>query len=224
MWGVLVGSIVYGVVGEVFTRWQRGQRLGLLPDLPLLAPATPSKIVRVGRNYAAHAEEHCAEVPQEPRLFLKPPSAVIGPGDAIVRPSQSQRVEYEAESCIVMKSRCRNVTLGAAWGYVLGATCGNDVTARDLQRQDGQWTRAKGFDTFCPRGPHLVAGLSEAEMPTAAIQCRANGELCQSGLLRDMVFTPSELIAYISTVMTLLPGDVVMTGTPSGVGRCLPAT
>lgn len=142
----------------------------------------------VGRNYPAHAAEHGAEVPPEPLLFLKPPSSVIGPGLSIVLPPQSERVDYEAELALVIGHRCRNVTPQEAWDYVLGVTCGNDVTARDLQRRDGQWTRAKGFDTFCPLGPWLVTGLSETDVADLEVICRVKGELRQRGRTSEMVF------------------------------------
>jgi 2-keto-4-pentenoate hydratase/2-oxohepta-3-ene-1,7-dioic acid hydratase in catechol pathway len=160
-------------------------------------------------------------VPKEPLLFFKPPSSVIGPGAPIILPPQSERVEHESELAIVIGRRCRDVTEEAAWGHVLGVTCGNDVTARDLQRQDKLWTRAKGFDTFCPLGPWLVAGLDESDVADLRIVCRVNGEVRQRGRTGEMVFSPAALIAYASSVMTLEPGDVIMTGTPAGVGPLL---
>jgi 2-keto-4-pentenoate hydratase/2-oxohepta-3-ene-1,7-dioic acid hydratase in catechol pathway len=193
-------------------------RLGALADLDLLAPVAPTKIVCVGRNYAAHADEHGVEVPAEPLLFFKPPSSVTGPGRAIELPALSERVEHEAELAVVIGRRCRAVTEEAAWGHVLGITCGNDVTARDLQRRDKQWTRGKGFDTFCPLGPWVVTGLAEARVSGLTVCCRVNGEERQRGSTAQMVFSPAHLIAYISAVMTLEVGDVIMTGTPSGVG------
>jgi len=154
-------------------------------------------------------------------LFLKPPSSVIGPGTHIVLPPQSEQVEHEAELAIVIGRRCRGVTPQEAWDCVLGVTCGNDVTARDLQRRDGQWTRAKGFDTFCPLGPWIVTGLSETDVADLEVTCRVNGELRQRGRTGEMVFSPSQLIAYAAHIMTLEPGDVIMTGTPAGVGPLL---
>jgi 2-keto-4-pentenoate hydratase/2-oxohepta-3-ene-1,7-dioic acid hydratase in catechol pathway len=184
-----------------------GDAIGRLDELQLLAPATPSKIVCVGRNYAAHAAEHGANVPSEPLLFLKPPSSVIAPGAEIVLPALSSRVEHEGELVLVIGARCRAVAEDNAWHHVLGVTCGNDVTARDLQRTDPQWTRGKGFDTFCPLGPWVVTGLSEEEINQLEIRCQVNGELRQRAATSTMVFSPACLIAYI-----------VMTGTPSGVG------
>jgi 2-keto-4-pentenoate hydratase/2-oxohepta-3-ene-1,7-dioic acid hydratase in catechol pathway len=216
-WGVIEGDVVYRLDATPWEEWTRGEPIGCLEELALLAPATPTKIVCIGRNYPAHAAEHNAEVPTEPLLFFKPPSSVIGPGAPIVLTPQSQQVEHESELALVIGRRCRNVSADEAWSYVLGVTCGNDVTARDLQRQDSQWTRAKGFDTFCPLGPWLVTGLSESEVADLEVTCRVNGEVRQHGNTGEMVFSPAQLIAYISAIMTLEPSDVIMAGTPAGV-------
>jgi 2-keto-4-pentenoate hydratase/2-oxohepta-3-ene-1,7-dioic acid hydratase in catechol pathway len=157
-------------------------------------------------------------VPTQPLLFLKPPSSVIAPGAEIVLPELSSRVEHECELALVVGRRCRSVTENRAWEQVLGITCGNDVTARDLQRSDSQWTRGKGFDTFCPLGPKIVTGLGEEEVGRLDVSCTVNGELRQRANTEQMVFRPAFLIAYISQVMTLEAGDIIMTGTPSGVG------
>lgn len=186
-----------------------------LSAVQLLAPCQPTKIVGVGRNYVAHAAEHGAEVPKEPLIFLKPPSSVIGPGDAIVLTPLSQQVEHESELVVVIGQPARRLRRENALDCVLGYTCGNDVTARDLQRRDGQWSRAKGFDTFCPLGPWIE---TELDLSSQVVSCRVNGELRQQAGLGDMVFDVAHLLVTISAVMTLLPGDVVMTGTPSGVG------
>ncbi len=217
-WGVVEGERVYALVGDPFTTWERGGELGSLSDLVLLAPLVPTKIICVGRNYPAHAAEHAAEVPAEPLLFFKPPSSVIGPGASIVLTPQSQQVEHEAELVVVIGRRCRNIQPEEAWSYVLGVTCGNDVTARDLQRRDSQWTRAKGFDTFCPLGPWLVAGVCEEDVADLEVVCRVNGAVRQRGRTSEMVFSPAHLIAYAASIMTLEPGDAIMTGTPAGVG------
>jgi 2-keto-4-pentenoate hydratase/2-oxohepta-3-ene-1,7-dioic acid hydratase in catechol pathway len=217
-WRIIESERVYGLSGTPFSDWERGAAIGGLDALSLLAPAVPTKIVCVGLNYAAHAGESSMEMPLEPLLFLKPPSSVIGPGAPIVLPSQSQRVDYEAELALVIGRRCRDVTEGEAWNYVLGVTCGNDVTARDLQQRDDQWTRAKGFDTFCPLGPWLVTGLSEGDVADLEVVCRVNGEVRQRGRTSEMTFSPARLIAYVASIMTLEPGDVLMTGTPAGVG------
>jgi 2-keto-4-pentenoate hydratase/2-oxohepta-3-ene-1,7-dioic acid hydratase in catechol pathway len=186
-------------------------------DAALLAPVQPSKIVCVGRNYREHAAELGNEVPAEPLIFLKPPSSVIGPGESIVRPKISARVDHEAELGVVIGKRCRNLKADEdVRPYILGYTCVNDVTARDLQKKDGQWTRGKGFDTFCPVGPVVVDGLD----PWAGVDVdgRVNGQVKQQGNTRDFIFSLDAIICYIAQVMTLLPGDLIATGTPSGVG------
>ncbi len=222
-WGVVAeGEVVRELRGNPYGRWEPGPTIGPLAEARLLAPVTPSKILCVGRNYPAHAAEHDAEVPPEPLLFLKPPSAVIGPEAPILLPPQSRRVDHEAEMAVVIGRRCRDVAPEEAWEYVWGVTCANDVTARDLQRRDGQWTRAKGFDTFCPVGPWVVTGLSEADVADLAVICRVNGEVRQEGRTSEMTFSPADLIAYGSAVMTLEPGDLILTGTPAGVGPLHP--
>ncbi len=217
-WGVVVGDTIRRLSGHPFIAWEVGEPLKDVQRASLLPPTEPSKVVCVGLNYKAHAEESHAEIPDEALLFFKPPSAVIGPGVPIVLPPQSARVDYEAELALVIGTRCRNVAPRDAWSYVAGVTCGNDVTARDLQAADDQWTRAKGFDTFCPLGPWLVMGISESGLEELRVVCRVNGEVRQEGWVSDMVFSPTELIAYVSSIMTLEPGDVIMTGTPEGVG------
>lgn len=221
-WGFVAGDQVREVQGDPLASWSPGAPLMPLEGAPLLAPTVPSKIICIGLNYAAHAEESETEVPPDPLLFFKPPSAVIGSGAPIVLPPESERVDYEAELAIVIGRvegrTCRHVSPEEAWNFVLGATCGNDVTARDLQRRDHQWTRAKGFDTFCPLGPWLVTGLGEEDVRDVEITCRVNGEVRQQGRASDMILSPAELIAYASSIMTLEPGDVIMTGTPEGIG------
>ena len=221
-WGSIEGNDVLHLPEGPFGSPEPRDSLGRLDELSLLAPATPSKIVCVGRNYAAHAAEHGADVPAEPLLFLKPPSSVIAPGAEIVLPELSSRVEHECELAMIIGRRCRGVSEEAAWEHVLGITCGNDVTARDVQRADSQWTRGKGFDTFCPLGPWIVTGLGEEEVGGLDVSCTVDGELRQQASTAQMVFSPAFLIAYITQVMTLEPGDVVMTGTPSGVGPLEP--
>jgi 2-keto-4-pentenoate hydratase/2-oxohepta-3-ene-1,7-dioic acid hydratase in catechol pathway len=182
----------------------------------LLAPCSPSKIVAVGRNYRGHAAEMDAPVPDEPLLFLKPPTSIIAAGQGIYYPTRSQRVDYEGELALVMGERTKNCPPEQARSKIWGYTIVNDVTARDLQAKDGQWTRAKGFDTFCPLGPWVVREIS----PGARIQTflNDNSEPCQAALLKDMVFPPEDLVSYISSIMTLLPGDLILTGTPEGIG------
>ncbi len=181
-----------------------------------MIPVKPSKIVCVGRNYIAHAQELGNSVPPEPMIFLKPPSALLAPGDAIVMPPQSQQVEYEGEIGIVVLERLRNVSVAQAEKARLGFTCVNDVTARDLQKTDGQWGRAKGFDTFCPVGPAVVEGL---DWRTLTVTTRLNGTVKQQGATSEMAYSIPVILAFISSVMTLEPGDLIATGTPAGVGR-----
>ena len=179
------------------------------------APVTPSKIVCVGRNYLAHARELGHEVPAEPLLFFKPPSSIIGDGDAIELPPQSERVDHEGELGVVIGKRATCVSEATALSHVFGYTCVNDVTARDLQKKDGQWARAKGFDTFCPVGPRIVTKLDPQAL---RVRCRVGDVVRQEGETRDMIFPVARLIAYISAIMTLEPGDLIATGTPHGVG------
>lgn len=186
-----------------------------LSGVRLLAPVLPSKIVAVGKNYAAHAQEMGGEVPLEPMIFLKPSTAVIGPGDPITLPEQSERVEHEAELAVVIGRLCSEVPIRRVPEVVLGYTCANDVTARDLQATDGQWGRAKGFDTFCPLGPWIETELNPADQ---ALVTTLDGEIVQDGSTADLVFGVAELVAYASAAFTLLPGDVILTGTPAGVG------
>lgn len=202
--------------------WERVERTGEpvpLAQVTLLAPCRPSKIVAVGRNYKAHAAEMGNEVPSSPIIFLKPPTTVLGPGGKIVYPPISNEVHHESELAVVIGRRCRSVRPEEVAAYVWGYTCGNDVTARDLQRLDGQWTRGKSFDTFCPLGPWVDTEFDPQDVP---VVCRVNGEVRQSGRTGDMAFDVPALVAFIAAVMTLEPGDVVLTGTPSGVGPLVP--
>ena len=189
----------------------------LLHDVKLLAPSLPSKVVCIGRNYLAHAKELEHDVPTEPLIFLKPPSSVIGPGKKIQRPKDSQRVDHEAELGVIISKRCHHLKADEdVKDYIRGYTCLNDVTARDLQEKDGQWSRAKGFDTFCPIGPVVNDELD----PWAGVdvECRVNGEVRQQGNTTQMIFPLDVIIRHIARVMTLFPGDVIATGTPAGVG------
>jgi 2-keto-4-pentenoate hydratase/2-oxohepta-3-ene-1,7-dioic acid hydratase in catechol pathway len=191
-----------------------GERVPLA-DVALLAPVIPrSKVVCVGKNYADHAAEMGGEAPAEPLLFLKPNTSVIGTGDVIVRPPQSQNTHFEGELAVVIGRIAKNVPAERALEYVFGYTAANDVTARDLQQSDGQWARAKGFDTFCPLGPVIDTDLD----PAAVVTTRRNGEVKQQGPITDMIHSIPEIIAYASAAFTLLPGDVILTGTPAGVG------
>ena len=181
----------------------------------VLAPCQPSKIVAVGMNYRDHAQEMKKPLPDEPMIFIKPSTAVIGPGEPIVIPPGVGRVDYEAEMGAVIRKRARNVVVGEAYDYVLGLTCINDVTARELQARDVQFTRAKGFDTFAPIGPCIAAGLDGSALD---VESHVNGKQRQSSNTRELVFSLERLVVFVSSVMTLLPGDVIATGTPSGVG------
>lgn len=193
-----------------------GERVPLA-DVALLAPVIPrSKVVCIGKNYHDHAAEMGGEAPAEPLMFLKPNTSVIGPGDVIVRPtSLSSHTDYEGELAVVIGRIAKNVPAEKAGDYIFGYTVANDVTARDLQRSDGQWSRAKGFDTFCPVGPVIETDL---DLKAAAITTRVNGEVRQQGPVSDMVHGIGALVAYASAVFTLLPGDLILTGTPAGVG------
>lgn len=192
-----------------------GDRVALA-DVALLAPVIPrSKVVCVGKNYHAHAAEMGAEAPAEPMLFLKPNTAVIGPGDVIVRPPQSQFTSFEGELAVVIGSIAKNVAPERAGEVIFGYTIANDITARDLQATDGQWSRAKGFDTFCPLGPAIE---TDFDLASARLQTRLNGEVKQDAPLTDMVHSVADIVAYASAAFTLLPGDVLLTGTPAGVG------
>ncbi|UUT35461.1 fumarylacetoacetate hydrolase family protein [Microbacterium elymi] len=221
------GSIKYGIVDETDLVVLAGDPMfaGLdttgdrvpLADVALLAPVIPrSKVVAVARNYRDHAAELGNEVAEAPMLFLKPNTSVIGPGDAIVLPPQSQRVDFEGELAVVIGKIAKNVPAERALEYVFGYTIANDVTARDLQRNDGQWSRAKGFDTFCPLGPAVETEFDPAG--DAVITTRVDGEVRQQGPISDMVHSVPDIIAYASAAFTLLPGDVLLTGTPAGVG------
>ncbi len=207
------------IEGDLFGAYKRLKAEIPLKDVRLLAPSAPSKIVCVGRNYVEHAKELGNEVPKMPLIFLKPPSSVIASGGTILLPPQSSQVEHEAELVAIVGKSGRNVTAESARDHVLGYAIGNDVTARDLQKTDGQWTRAKGFDTFCPFGPWIDTDFNPAD---ALITCRVNGQMRQLASTRDMVFSVGVLIAYISSVMTLEPGDLVFTGTPAGVSQLQP--
>jgi 2-keto-4-pentenoate hydratase/2-oxohepta-3-ene-1,7-dioic acid hydratase in catechol pathway len=213
--GWLDGDKVGEIEGDIFGRYKRQEAKTPLNDVKLLAPVIPTKIIGVGRNYIEHAKELGNDVPQIPLIFFKPPSAVLNPGEPIILPPQSQQVEHEAELVTVIGKRGRNITAEEAGKHILGYTVGNDVTARDLQRSDELWTRAKGFDTFCPIGPWVD---TEFDISDAVITSRVNDLPRQMGSTRDVVFSVPVLVAYISSVMTLEPGDLIFTGTPAGVG------
>jgi len=217
-YGIVDGTDLVVLAGDpMFAGFDTtGERVALA-DAALLAPVIPrSKVVCVGRNYHEHAAELGNVAPEEPLLFLKPNTAVIGPGDAIVRPPQSERTDYEGELAVVIGRIAKNVTAERALEHVFGYTIANDVTARDLQRSDGQWSRAKGFDTFCPLGPAIE---TEFDLDGGAVlTTRVDGEVRQEAPISEMIHPVAEIIAYAAAVFTLLPGDVILTGTPAGVG------
>ncbi|MCB2201848.1 fumarylacetoacetate hydrolase family protein [bacterium] len=199
--------------------WLGGEKTGEQVDVDtvkILAPVEPSKIVCIGLNYHAHvkASYSADEAPERPLIFLKPPSSIVATHDKIVHPAVSQRVDYEAELGVVIGKRARDVSEDEAPGYIFGCTCVNDVTARDLQKPDGQWSRAKGFDTFCPIGPWIVESFDYSDVLVEGIH---NGEVRQSGRTTQMIFKIPFLVSYISSIMTLMPGDIISTGTPSGI-------
>jgi 2-keto-4-pentenoate hydratase/2-oxohepta-3-ene-1,7-dioic acid hydratase in catechol pathway len=222
--GVTFG-VVEGGQGEEFVSAVAGHPFGTiqftgerfpLAEVRLVAPMLPSKIIAIGKNYAEHAREMGGEPPEEPILFSKPSTSVIGPGEAIAYPEKlSERVDFEGELAVVIGRLCRDVPVERVKEVVFGYTCANDVTARDLQDKDGQWTRAKGFDTFCPLGPWIQTDLDPSDL---AITTTVNGEMRQSGRTSQLLHDIPTLVAYVSAVMTLIPGDVILTGTPAGVG------
>ncbi len=218
-YGILEGNHIVEYAGTPFGPFKRGRKKFLLTQVVLLAPTAPSKIVAVGLNYRDHAEEVNLPIPEEPILFIKPSTSVVGPGDPIVYPPLSTRVDFEAELAIVVKKRCRNVPAERGREYILGYSCLNDVTARDLQRKDGQWTRAKSFDTFCPLGPYIATDINPNGV---TIESYLNGERKQASNTKHFIFPVDEVVSRISRVMTLLPGDVIATGTPSGIGPMQP--
>ena len=222
------GRLFYGVleddrlregVGDPFHGWRENGHRVPFSSAHVLAPCEPTKIVAVGLNYRDHAAEMKKALPEEPLLFIKPGTAVIGAGEQILCPPQSKQVEFEGELAIVIGRTCRRVTPGDAIDYILGYTCMIDVTARDIQRREGQYTRAKGFDTFAPLGPWIETAVDPEDV---TIETFVNGERRQASRTNELIFSPAFLVSFISHVMTLLPGDVVSTGTPSGVGALRP--
>jgi 2-keto-4-pentenoate hydratase/2-oxohepta-3-ene-1,7-dioic acid hydratase in catechol pathway len=220
LFGVIEDEAVREISGPPWEQWSKGERTWHLADIHLTAPVLPRKIVCAGKNYAAHAAEVGTEVPKEPLIFLKPSTALIGPEENIVLTRYSERVEHEGELAMVVGRRCSHLTdADQALSYVLGYTCVNDVTARDLQKSDVQFTRAKGFDTFCPVGPHIETQLDPRD---AVVETYVNGLQRQSANTSLMVYPCEFLVRWISRMMTLEPGDLIATGTPAGVGPLLP--
>jgi len=213
--GVVEGEHVNPIAGHPFAPIERTEVALNLAEVRLLAPVLPSKVVAIGKNYASHAAEMGGEVPDQPLIFLKPSTAVIGPREPIASPPSSERVDYEGELAVVISRLCRDVPEERAMDVVLGYTCANDVTARDQQKSDGQWSRAKGYDTFCPLGPWIETDVNPDDL---AITTRLNGEVKQDSRTSMIVHKIPSLIAYVTSCMTLLPGDVILTGTPDGIG------
>lgn len=215
--GIVEEGTVYRLEGALFGDAAKGPMLGKIEDVEsFLPPVDPSKVVAVGLNYRDHAIEVGLPIPEEPLLFMKPSTSVIAHGDAVIYPrGMTERVDYEAELAIVIGRECRGIEPSEAKEYILGYTCANDVTARDLQTKDGQWTRSKSFDTFCPLGPWVVSGIDPSDLEIKMIH---NGNVVQHSRTGNFIFPVDVLVSHISRVMTLLPGDVVITGTPSGIG------
>lgn len=219
-------SVGYGVIESDQVKVLNGHPIGelhytgeVLPlaDVRLLAPIIPSKIVCIGKNYREHALEMGTEPPVEPLFFFKPTTSIIGPEDVIQIPSQSENVQHESELAIVISRLCKDVPEERAADVILGYTCANDVTARDLQHRDGQWARAKGFDTFCPLGPWIETDLATPQ--ELEIECRLNGEVTQSASTNEMIHSIPKIVSWVSHHITLLPGDVILTGSPAGISR-----
>jgi 2-keto-4-pentenoate hydratase/2-oxohepta-3-ene-1,7-dioic acid hydratase in catechol pathway len=214
-WGVVEGDALREMDGDPFGHFHLSSKMKKIGEVKLLSPCLPSKIVALGLNYRDHAEEVKMPIPKEPLLFIKPSTSVIGPGEAIVYPKMSKRVDYEAELAVVIEKVAQKVSEERAGDYILGYTCLNDVTARDLQPKDGQWTTAKGFDTFCPIGPWIITDMDTHHLDVSSY---LNGERRQHSNTKNLIFGPYQLVSFISRVMTLLPGDMIATGTPSGIG------
>jgi 2-keto-4-pentenoate hydratase/2-oxohepta-3-ene-1,7-dioic acid hydratase in catechol pathway len=218
-YGILEGDVIHRIEGDIFADYRVHEQTWKIEDITILPPVHPSKIVAVGINYRDHAEEFGHDIPDEPVLFMKPSTAVIGHGEEIIHPPSAGRVDYEAELAAVVLKKAHMVDEGEAAEYILGYTCLNDVTARDLQQKDGQWTRSKSFDTFCPIGPVIE---TEIDPNRAVVRAFLNGEMRQNSNTSNFIFPIFRLFSLITRIMTLLPGDVVTTGTPSGVGPMKP--
>lgn len=225
-YGILDGEIIRSLRGSPFSRFK--DRSGAIAfdgttyktsEVRLLSPCLPSKVVCLGLNYRSHAEETKLPIPSQPLIFLKPSTAVIGPGEEIVLPRDSRRVDYEAELGVVIGKKAKAISRDRAKDFILGYTCVNDVSERYAQAEDGQWTRAKGYDTFAPLGPSIVTEIDPDDLK---VETYLNGEIRQSARTSDLIFGIAELVSFISNIMTLLPGDVIATGTPSGIGRMHP--
>lgn len=218
-YGVLKDETIHVIVGDIFADYKVTDETVSVGDVKLLAPTEPSKVVCIGLNYVDHAKEVNLEIPKEPLIFLKPNTTVIATGDDVIYPEQTNHVEYEAELGIVIGKKTKNIEKEEAKEAIFGYTIANDVTARDLQFSDGQWTRGKSFDTFCPIGPGIVRDIDPSNLN---ITLHVNGELKQNSNTKNLIFDVEYIVSYVSKVMTLLPGDVIITGTPYGVGPVEP--
>ena len=218
-YAIVEGSTLYELRGDIFDTFERGPQLGNLRDAKLLAPVVPGKVILTGYNYAGHAQELSKAQPQDPLIFLKAPSAIIASDTDVVYPRDAQNVSYEGELVVVIGRRCRRISADEAQDYILGYTCGNDITDRDLQKRDVQYARAKSFDTFGPLGPCIATGIDADNLH---IESRLNGEVRQNSTTNLLIHSPAKLVSWASQVMTLEPGDVLFTGTPVGVGAIKP--
>jgi len=218
-YAIVDGDTIYELQGSPYEHPGRGERIGDLGSTRLLAPCEPSKVLCIGLNYHAHAAESGQKVPDEPLMFWKPPTSVVGPGDDVVWAPGSKQIDYEAELAVVFKKPAKNVAPGAFREYVLGYTCANDISARDFQRGDGQWSRAKGSDTFCPLGPWIETDLDPSDLRLTG---NLNGEVRQNTRTSDLAFNVDQLVAHLTRYFTMLPGDVLLTGTPAGIGPMNP--
>lgn len=219
-YGVLSEDLLYPILGSIYRKFEVKRKGVPISDVLLLPPVKPSKIVAIGRNYRDHAAEMGKFLPEEPLLFLKPPSALIGPNDIISYPDMSKRVDYEGELAVIIRKKARLLTEGAnVQGYILGYSCFNDITARDLQRKDVQFTRGKSFDTFAALGPCIATDIDPSAL---RLKTFLNGKLKQSGNTKNLIFPVPYLVRFVSRVMTLNPGDIIATGTPAGIGPMLP--
>jgi 2-keto-4-pentenoate hydratase/2-oxohepta-3-ene-1,7-dioic acid hydratase in catechol pathway len=209
-------NIIREIVGDIFNNHKNTENVYSLAEITFLPPCVPTKIIAVGLNYFDHANEVRMKIPNEPLIFIKPPSTLIAHNDNIIYPKMSKQLDYEAELAVIIKNRIKNIEPEGVFKNILGYTCFNDVTARDLQKKDGQWTRAKSFDTFAPIGPFISTELNPDNLQ---IKLFKNGQLMQNSSTSNMIFKVDKIVSFISKIMTLFPGDIIATGTPSGIGQ-----
>lgn len=214
-YGIVKNNAIHFIKGPIFGKFKITDKRADVSEILILSPVSPSKIICVGLNYIEHAKELKMPMPDEPIIFLKPPTSIIGPGQKIIYPQGVKRLDYEAELAVIIKKRAKGITGKEAKNYIFGYTCLNDVTARDIQQKDGQWTRAKSYDTFCPTGPYIATDIMPENL---SIKLYLNNKLKQSSTTANLIFKIDELVSFVSGVMTLNPGDIIATGTPPGVG------